>query len=417
MNDNKSADCGGGQQQTESTGEHFDQTKASPSRGGIANIVALSVAHFSCDAHLNFLPPLWPVIKALYGLNNAGIGLLTALISLTANFGQVLFGYLTDRLGLPRLVLLGVLITSVFVSTIGFMPSLGWVTAFLMMGGVGVALFHPRAAALAAGWWPDQRALGLAIFGGGGTLGYAMGSLIGVGLYQYFGSLKGLVPALGLGLAVAAFVAIVDPERAEPRTAPTFRLRRHLLPRLGLIGPIFAIIVFRTAAVTVFANFVPLLLKARGASLTMGGAAVFLFVGGTAIGALVGGRLAPSGGERRLTVFTLLLAAPLLLMAVTTTGAATLGSLFLAGFMLRCADYVNIAQTQAIVPEGASMAAALGMGAAWGIAGLMAPLVGHMADLYGEAAALSWSAVLPLVAAFIAVAFRFDARPSDSPER
>ena len=75
-------------------------TGAGPGR--TADMVALGAAHFSCDAHINYLPPLWPVLKTLYGLNNAGIGLLTALLAITANFGQLFFGYLTDRLHLPH---------------------------------------------------------------------------------------------------------------------------------------------------------------------------------------------------------------------------------------------------------------------------------------------------------------------------
>jgi FSR family fosmidomycin resistance protein-like MFS transporter len=375
-----------------------------PKSGGIANIVALSLAHFSCDAHLNFLPPLWPIIKALYGLSNTGIGLLTALLSITANFGQVFFGYITDRLRPPRLALIGVLMTTGFISTIGFMPSLFGLVFSLLMAGVGIALFHPRAAALAAGWRRGQAAFGLGIFGASGTLGYATGSLIGVSLYQHFGGLKGLLPSLGFGLGVAVAVAIINPEDNKGQAKTIFKLRQHLLPRIGRLAPIFTVIVLRTAAVTVFVNFMPLLLKTRGASLSAGGGAVFLFVAGTSIGSIVGGRLASVVEERRLTATTLFLASPLLLISVITGGVATFVCLFLAGFMLRCADYVNIAQAQAIVPEGASIAAAIGMGATWGIAGLVAPLVGRLADMYGEVYALAWSAGLPVAGALIALA-------------
>ena len=404
--------------------KHDAGRKSSPPRAGadgvpceaasgrLADLVALSLAHFSCDVHLSYLPPLWPVIKTLYGLNNTGIGTLTALLSVTGNFGQMFFGYLSDRLRLRRLVLIGVLLSTGFISTIGFVPSLAGLIVFLMMAALGVAVLHPRAAALATAWRPQQPAFGLAIFGAAGTLGYALGAVIGVRLYSRSDNLKGLLPSLVLGLAVAALVSILDPERGEQLKTPTFRLRRHLLPRLGRVAPVVAIIVFRTAAVVVFANFMPLLMRARGATLTTGGAAVFLFVAGTAIGSLVGGKLGAAVDERRLTIVTLLFAGPLLLLAATSSGPLTLVSLFLAGFMLRCADYVNIAQMQAMIPEGASMAAALGMGAAWGIAGLTAPLVGHLADVHGEASALAGGAVLPIIAALIALA---TASPSDAP--
>jgi len=176
---------------------------------------------------------------------------------------------------------------------------------------------------------------------------------------------------------------------------------------MGQIVPIFAIIAMRAAAVTVFVNFIPLLLSTQGASPITGGGTVFLFLAGTALGALVGGKLAVIVDERRLTIITLLLAGPLLFMSVATSGAAAFVCLFLAGFMLRCTDYVNIAQAQTIVPEGTSMAASLGMGAAWGIAGLVAPLVGRLADLYSEVYALAWSAGLPVIGALVAFTVRF----------
>lgn len=407
MGDSHDADRARGQCHADSGNRPREAAGTGAGPGQAADMVALGAAHFSCDAHLNYLPPLWPVIKTMYGLNNAGIGLLTALLAITANFGQVLFGYLTDRLHLPHLLVIGVLVTTVFISTIGFASSLAGVTFFLMMAGVGVALFHPRAAALAAGWRPQQAAFGLAIFGATGTLGYAAGSLIGVSLHNYFGGLKGLLPSLILGLGVAVAVLIINPERSAPPATIRFGLRRHLLPRLSRIGPLLAVITLRSAAVTAFANFMPLLLEARGMPLGVGAAAVFVFIAGTGIGALAGGKLAVVIDERRLTIATLLLASPFLLLAVTATGAAAFAYLFLAGFMLRCADYVNIAQTQAIIPEGASMAAALGMGAAWGIAGLVAPVVGYFSDLHGEALALAGSAALPLLGALVALAVRF----------
>lgn len=377
-------------------------------RKRIASILTLSFAHFSCDGFLNFIPPLWPVIKTIYGLSNTEVGLLTALLSTTANFGQLIFGYLTDRLRPSGLVLTGVLMTSVFISTIGFAPSSVGLMLFLLMAGVGIALFHPRAAALATGLARGEGAFGLSLFGGGGTLGYALGSLIGVSLYQHFNTLKGLFPSLAFGLGVAVTVLILNPEGAEEKAEMDFILRRHLLPRISRIGPLFAVISLRAAAVTAFVNFMPILLRSRGASLSAGGGAVFLFVSGSAVGSIIGGKLAVRMSERFLTVITLLLSSPLLLASVLTRGIPLFASLFMAGFMLRCADYVNIARTQAIVPEGASLVAALGMGGAWGIAGLIAPVVGKTADLYGESIALAWSAGLPIAAALIASTVRFN---------
>ncbi len=399
MND---ADCHLSQNDLEHNSQRTPTGGPRNQRGDLITITALSAGHFSCDAYLNFLPPLWPVLKTIYGLNNTAIGLLAGVMSLIANFGQLIFGYIADRLHIPRVVLIGVLITAICVSAIGLAPSFGWTVALILFGATGVALFHPRAAALATTWRGDQRAFGLSIFGVAGTFGVAAGSMAGVALYQYWGSLHGLLPAVVVGLVIGLFVAIVNPERDSPAAAQQFRLRQHLLPRLGQMMPVLMVIIFRTTTLTAFVNFMPVLISVKGASLTMGGFALFVLAVGTALGALVGGRLALTVNERLLTATTLLGAGPLLILAVASSGSAALVALFLGGFLLRCADYVNIAQAQAIMPEGASTAAALGMGASWGVAGMVAPLVGYLADSHGVAYALYATTILPGAGALLA---------------
>ena len=370
--------------------------------GDLRTITALSAAHFNCDAYLSFLPPLWPVFKTVYGLNNTAIGMLAGLLSLIANFGQLIFGYITDRLHMPRLVLIAVLVTAISVSTIGLVSSLGWAVGMIIFAGIGVALFHPRAAALATTWREDQRAFGLSIFGTAGTLGIAAGSMAGVALYQYWGSLRGLLPAVVMGLGIGLFVAIVNPERDSSKAAQQFHLRQHLLPRLSQLMPVLMVIIFRTTTLTAFNNFVPVLVSIKGASLTMGGFTVFVLIAGTALGALTGGRLALWVNERVLTAATLMAAGPFLLLAVASSGTLVLLALFVGGFLARCAEYVNIAQAQEIMPEGANTAAALAIGASWGVAGAVSPLVGYLGDSFGVAGALYAMTILPAAGALLA---------------
>ena len=69
---------------------------------------------------------------------------------------------------------------------------------------------------------------------------------------------------------------------------------------------------------------------------------------------------------------------------------------------MRGAEPTNITHTQELLPRGTSLAASLGMGGAWGVAGLVAPVVGRISDLHGVEYALTLTAWLPVVAAVIA---------------
>jgi FSR family fosmidomycin resistance protein-like MFS transporter len=77
------------------------------------------------------------------------VGGLTAMASMSSSFLQPLFGVLADRMRRPWFVVLGPMIAAVFMASIGLAPSYEVLVALLVLGGVGVAMFHPQTASLA----------------------------------------------------------------------------------------------------------------------------------------------------------------------------------------------------------------------------------------------------------------------------
>jgi FSR family fosmidomycin resistance protein-like MFS transporter len=378
---------------------------------------------------VNFVPPLWFTVAAVYHLTDSNIGLIGALLGLTTNFGQPLFGYIVDRYRLRNVIPFALAIATVFMCTLGFAPRLWVFVAFMMLAGCGVALFHPRGGSLAAEASGSRRAFGMSIFGAGGLIGYAAASLVAplldsLGLRVGMKPLQGLIFALPLGL-LAVFLLWRFQQQREKQSLPeetpeysgmppleTFSLRRHLLPHLGPLTPLFIVMVLRSTTAVSFATYIQVLQGRLGHSSLFQGTVLFFFVGGAAIGSLLGSHLSDRCGRRCITVISLLLSPPLLYYSLHASPAMVIVLLLLGGATLRAAESINIAQTQDLLPHGMSTASAISMGFTWGVAGLLVPLVGLLSERTESLAiALSATCVLPIIAALVALSL-----PSSAPK-
>lgn len=385
-----------------------DSPTPSTARGPrLVQLLGLSLGHALNDAYVNFIAPLWPMIKVRFALTDYGIGMITLWWGIFVNFGQPVLGYLTDRYRPRRLIVVATLISTLFFSFIGYARSLPMFMACLILGGMGVALFHPRGAALAIGISGGRRALGMGIFGAGGALGFAAGYLASPYLYDLVGDMTGLAYAAPVGIIGAVVLLFINPEQGITSAETEFSFRRHVLPHVRKIIPLLIVMVLRSAAVVAFANFIPLMLGAQGRALVVGGHAGFFFVVGGALGGMVGGHISDRLGRRGITVVSLLISPPFLYYALVASTLPALGPffalLFAGGFIMRAAEPTNITHTQEILPEGASLACSIGMGGAWGVAGLIAPLVGGLSDRHGVAYALGWVVWIPIFAAAAAL--------------
>src|SRR4029079_4456205 len=210
-------------------------------------LVLLALGHLTIDAYSSFFSPLLPLLVHRFGLNLTLVGTLVALASVTSSFGQPVFGLVSDRMRRPWLVAFGPLVAAGVMSSIGLAPGYGALIALLMAGGVGVAAFHPQAAALAGEGTP-RRALAMSIFVTGGTLGFALGPLLAVGTVQVFGlshTWFAVVPGVIMSalLAPRLLGSSVHSRHAVRVRAPL----RELRPVAWPLGLLYTIVVSRSA--------------------------------------------------------------------------------------------------------------------------------------------------------------------------
>ena len=347
----------------------------------------LAAGHLTIDAYSSFFTPLLPLLVTKLHLTMTLVGALVALSAVSSSFAQVLFGLFSDRLGRPWFVAFGPLVAAVFISAIGMASSYGMLVALLMLGGLGVAAFHPQAATLASEV-SHRRGIAMSFFITGGTLGFALGPLFSVGVATTFGLERtwiAVLPGLIFSLLLVAWFARTPAHARTRRERPPLRDLKPVLRPLTLLY--FAVVV-RSSVSYGFMTFLPLYLSARGFSLRQSGGIVSLYLLLGATGGFLGGWLADRWGGRRVVLMSFLGSLPLYLAFLFLPDRWGLPCLVLGAFVLQSTLPVNIVLGQELSPRHASTISSLLMGAAWGLGSLLIGPVGALADRAGLHVAL-----------------------------
>jgi FSR family fosmidomycin resistance protein-like MFS transporter len=348
----------------------------------------LAFGHLTIDAYSSFFSPLLPLLMQKLALNLTLVGTLVALASVSSSFAQPLFGLLSDRVRRPWFVAFGPLTAALFMSGLGMAPNYVALVGLLMLGGVGVAAFHPQAASLAAAVSP-RRGLAMAFFVTGGTLGFALGPLFSVGIVNAFGldhTWLAVFPGLLVTGLLLVWFARVPPRAHHEAARPPLSALRGVLRPLTLL---YFATVSRSAVSYGFMTFLPLHLHARGYDLTQSGWLVSLYLLLGALGGFLGGWLADRWGGRAVIVASFAASAPLYVAFLFLPDRPGLACLVAGSFVLQTSLPVNVVLGQELSPQHSSTISSLLMGAAWGVGALLVGPVGALADHRGLHSALA----------------------------
>ncbi len=366
-----------------------------------ATILVMMGTHFLVDGYGNFLAPLLPLLIPRLHMSLATAGAMAMCFQLSSSMSQLGFGPLADRWR-PRMLLIGGPLLSVMVlSLIGIATTPAQLALVLFVGGLGGAAFHPSSAALVhrASGRNKNTAMGVHI--SGGSLGMAAAPLVVAPFAQRFGLQWTPLLAIPGLLMLLATIPNIPPVAAAHAGQPSGgygALRPYALP----LTLLYLIVMLRTLVSYCFATFIPVLLTARGLTVTEAAAvaAVFLFAAG--LGGLFGGPVADRFGARRVIMVSLAAAVPFLVVAPMLSGWAFVVFASVGGYLLQSTLPVNITFAQTIAPVSAATVSSLMMGFAWGTGGMSVPLVGMLADRVGLEYALEAIAFVPLIAAVLA---------------
>jgi FSR family fosmidomycin resistance protein-like MFS transporter len=373
-------------------------------------LVLLSIGHFTVDMCQGVLPLLLPFLLVRMRLDYTATALIVTTSYLTSSIAQPLFGVLRHSL-LSRWALpTGVFMACTFLALAGQMHSYPLLLMAVVLSSLGVALYHPEAAAranIAAGTVSKGR--GMSAFALSGSLGFSTGALIfgpllaGMGLH---GALFLFIPALLVSLLLRLGLPLVSEVRQDAKPA-------HMGGGVTMAMTILiSVIALRQWAMAGTMTFLPLYFTQHLHDPPVTASRMlFALQIGSDLGTLGCGVLGQRFGYKRVVILGLLCAAPFLLLYSHVTGFETPALLFFAGAMLAMPVLGTTMIGQEIMPHNKALAASLTLGFGVGLGGIASGFLGRVADVHGIGTALLLVGIAPLLGAAVGLALPTRMKP------
>jgi FSR family fosmidomycin resistance protein-like MFS transporter len=371
-------------------------------------LTGISVCHLLNDLVQSLLPSIYPILKSSFHLTFGEIGFVTLAYQLTASLLQPFVGQYTDKRPLPYSLPFAMAFTLVGLILMGLAFNLSSLLLAAVLIGLGSAIFHPessRVARLASG---GQHGLAQSFFQVGGNAGSAIGPLLAAVIVQPRGQIGVLwfsiaaLLAIPLLLRVARWYASVHVERPvavsgatkKATAVPTRQLTFALVLLLVLIFSKY----FYLASISNFYIFY--LIEHFGVSVQSAQIHLFVFLGAVAAGTLVGGPVGDRYGRKLVILGSIFGVLPFTLILphanLFWTGPLT----FIIGFILSSAFSAILVYGQELIPGRIGMVSGLFFGFAFGMGGIGAAVLGHLADAFGVITVYKIAAWLPALGLF-----------------
>lgn len=113
--------------------------------------------HFFSHFYMLLLPPLFPLLRQVYGVGYTELGLAFTAFSVVTGLTQTPVGFLVDRYGGGRLLVAGLLVEGLAIALIGVLASYAALVGLMMLAGLANAVYHPADYAILSAAVPGER--------------------------------------------------------------------------------------------------------------------------------------------------------------------------------------------------------------------------------------------------------------------
>jgi len=382
-----------------------------------SKIGVLSVAHTLNDLYSNYLPQMFPFLLVLSpGFTATRAAILVSAFTITSSLVQPLFGYFLDRRGKRWLVHVGTLWMAIMLSMTGWIDNYWVIVLLAAFAGLGTAAFHPQASTMINALSGDHKAVMLSTFVAFGNVGFALGPLLLIPLFEAYGLHATAITVIP-GILVAVLLYFFAPHNndlsgAVPELAAVLQsLKSSSRELIAIIG----VIAIRSLSYTGMLALLPLYFKSQNLSNIAASHLLTIMLFAGAVGGVTGGFLSDYYGRKRLIVGSLIISTPLFFAFFYTQGTLSMLFLALAGAALLSSFAVTVVAAQEAIPDNKALAAGLTMGFAGGIGGLAVILIGRIGDIWGLSSAIFVIFLLPLLAGLVALMMK--SRPAARHQR
>ena len=351
-------------------------------------LYVLSAGHFSCDINTGALPGLLPFFVTLYGMDyKLAAGLMFAS-SFLSSIIQPLIGYISDKKSYAYLMPLGILLSGLSLGSVAFIHDYTLIFVAVTLMGIGNAIFHPEAARMVNGLSEGNKALSMSIFSTGGSAGFCIGPILGASLATIWG-MDALIFFGGFCIIMSSLIAFLMPKMR--------RMVKHIAKKQAndeaenkendwnAFGRLTVFVIVRAALYTSLTTFLPLYcVNILNQSEAVGSVTITVLAMVGIFTNWMGGYAADKWGN------SFVLRIGMLVMGLALLAFNFNQNLVLLYIIVGCAGFALYACVgpmvvlgQTYLKKNIGMASGVTLGIGFSAGGVIAPMLGWVADTHG----------------------------------
>lgn len=350
------------------------------------------IFHCINDFGQGSLAALIPFFIANFGLNYYQSASIIFCNTIVASVAQPILGYVADRWRVPWFIPVGFTVTLVSISAIALATSYEMILALSLIAGFGAALFHPEAALLVNRMQSNELGNAMGRFAVGGSAGFALGPLLAGGVYVFGGQFLWLFTAIaliGVLLYVYAFTgsAATDVIGESKSSAKSTNTGAN---DWVSFGKLFFVIASRSILFSVLSIFIPILyITVINGEASASSLALTMYFAMGAVLTYMGGALSDKLGFLKTVRLGNLIFLPSVLVFIFVPNIwGFFGAMIPMAFGVFSQYGPITVLGQKYLAKNAGFASGITLGLGITLGGLVAPYVGHLADIYDVQTAL-----------------------------
>ena len=350
------------------------------------------IFHCINDFGQGSLAALIPFFIANFGLNYYQSATIIFCNTVVASVAQPVLGYVADRWRVPWFIPVGFTVTLVSISAMAMATSYEMILALSLLAGVGAALFHPEAALLVNRTQSHEIGNAMGRFAVGGSAGFALGPLIAGGVYVFGGQFLWVFTAialLGVVLYLYAFAGQTDMSNAGESKSS---IKASATGRNDWVsfGKLFFVIASRSILFSVLSIFIPILyITVINGEASASSLALTMYFAMGAVLTYMGGALSDKLGFLKTVRLGNLIFLPSIIVFIFVPNEwGFFGAMIPMAFGVFSQYGPITVLGQKYLAKNAGFASGVTLGLGITLGGLVAPYIGHLADIYDVQTAL-----------------------------
>lgn len=350
------------------------------------------IFHCINDFGQGSLAALIPFFIANFGLNYYQSASIIFCNTIVASVAQPILGYVADRWRVPWFIPVGFSITLISISAIALATSYEMILALSLIAGLGAALFHPEAALLVNRMQSNELGNAMGRFAVGGSAGFALGPLLAGGVYVFGGQFLWLFTAIAL-IGVLLYVYVFTGSAATDVIGESKSSAKSTNTGANdwvSFGKLFFVIASRSILFSVLSIFIPILyITVINGEASASSLALTMYFAMGAVLTYMGGALSDKLGFLKTVRLGNLIFLPSVLVFIFVPNIwGFFGAMIPMAFGVFSQYGPITVLGQKYLAKNAGFASGITLGLGITLGGLVAPYVGHLADIYDVQTAL-----------------------------